>query len=150
MQRIQDLHKSEDFPSPAKSKTTEPRKKSTPVKNRRSKHTEHNDQQIMDHDISVSTVGQPYTSQTPETKISQNKTKKLVNKYKQSQSSIVKRLGTFAVFSSRRKRNCRTENEDAMRKTQKRIKLASKSKMKIDTTGEMKSSVTQMETEKKQ
>merc|ERR1712106_629728 len=93
-------------------------------------------------------VPSPNVLHPSETKISQSTSKKLVNKYKQSQSSIVKRLGIVSVFSSRRKRNCRTENDDVMRKTKKKIKPANKPKMKIDTSiGNIISNTASMETE---
>merc|ERR1711892_831999 len=152
MQRIQDLHKSEEYSPPAKGESNESRKKTSPVKTKRSKELSDIEQQMMEDDASVSftskIVPSPNVLHPSETKISQSTSKKLVNKYKQSQSSIVKRLGIVSVFSSRRKRNCRTENDDVMRKTKKKIKLANKPKMKVDTSiGNIISNTASMETE---
>merc|ERR1711915_471456 len=58
--------------------------------------------------------------------------KKLTNKLKSNKSSIVKRLGTVSVFSSRRKRNCRIETVELLKKTKKKPKTTNKVKMKVD------------------
>merc|ERR1712130_734869 len=139
MQRIQEAQKSECI-TPTKCDNFENSSK-TFAKNKRRVNTSDNEQQPMDAEHE-GIVAQVSSKASPT--VNSNKTKKLINKYKQNQSNIVKRLGTVAVFSSRRKRNCRTENEDVLRKTQKKKKVV-KPKMKIDTALERDNS--QMETE---
>merc|ERR1712013_970497 len=129
MQRIQYTQKFADL-SPGKS---EPSERNRNVKKERNVDTADREHE-MDAEDPVTMTSTPKHPSKESLKVDSNKTNKLINKYKQSKSSIVKRLGSVAVFSSRRKRNCRMENEDVLRKTQKKKKVAIKQQMKIDTT----------------